>query len=78
MAEHTYERGGLHYTLKSTEENGQFTVEWTCHACNRTFQGETFSASEPEAIGRTQAKIFADHHVPVHVLTRRGAGKREK
>jgi transposase-like protein len=71
MADHAYDRGGLRYTLNSVEENGLFRVNWTCHTCNNTFEGEVSYASEAEAIGRTQATLFADHHVPVHVLTRR-------
>jgi hypothetical protein len=75
MAEYGYERGGLHYTLKSTEENGRYSVEFTCHTCNETFPGETNCVSEPEAVGRTKAKLFSEHHVPVHVLTRRTGKK---
>ena len=64
----TYERGGIAYTLAVVERNGQYYVQWHCPACDA--QGETDKGCElpTEAIGRAQARVFSDHHVPVHVL----------
>jgi hypothetical protein len=78
MAEYGYERGGLHYTLKSIEADGRFSVQYTCLACNETFPGESNCVSEPEAVGRTKARLFSDHYVPIHVLVKRAVEKREK
>ena len=69
MTSHIYERGDIAYVLTVIERNGRFFVEWKCPVCGvhrASDQGCEFAS---EALGRAQARLFSDHHVPVHVLS---------
>jgi hypothetical protein len=64
----TFERGGIAYSLAVVERDGQFYVQWHCPACNAEEVIPRGCHAPEEAIGRAQARVFSDHHVPVHVL----------
>jgi hypothetical protein len=70
MEYHTYERGGITYTFAVTAEQGSFCIAWTCPVCESAGSVKLRCESSNEAIGRAQACIFSDHHVPVHVMGR--------
>jgi hypothetical protein len=65
----TYERGGIAYTLAVVERDGQFYVQWKCPICEVEGTMDHGCEVPAEAIGRAQARVFSDHHVPVHVLS---------
>jgi hypothetical protein len=68
MDSRTYERGGIKYFLTVTERHGCFYVGWRCPVCNVEGTVKDGCESQAEAIGRAQARVFSDHHVPIHVM----------
>jgi hypothetical protein len=65
-----YERGGIVYKLTVSEREGCFHVRWKCPACGATGEVKGGHDSTSEALGRAQAHVWVDHHIPVHVLNR--------
>ena len=68
MASHTYERGGIVYRLTVTKTDDGHTVDWECPICSERGRFAYRDESASSALGRAQAHLFSDHHVPVHVL----------
>jgi hypothetical protein len=64
----TFEWGGIAYTLAIVKHNGQFYAQWHCPTCNAEDVVPKPCHAPAEAIGRAQARVFSDHHVPVHIL----------
>ena len=64
----TYERGGIAYTLAVVEHEGCLYVRWKCPVCNAERETLRGCYDPDEALGRAQARVFCEHHIPVHVL----------
>ena len=65
---YNYRRGEVDYLLRAVFDGGRYKGSWTCPVCKVTKEPPREFAGESDAIGRLQALVLADHHLPVHVL----------
>ena len=68
MRSDSYERDGIEYTVSVYESGGRYRAIWTCWKCERRGGSKETYLSEAEAIGRCEAALFVDHHIPAHFL----------
>lgn len=68
MQNEGYERDGIHYSVIVHETGGGYRATWTCESCQRSGGSKDAYKSEAEAVGRCEATLFVDHHIPVHIL----------
>ena len=62
------ERDGIAYTLTVIECDDCYQVRWECPVCGVVKDVRDWCDSESHAIDRGEAQVFADHHLPVHVM----------
>jgi hypothetical protein len=64
---HHFERDDVVYTLTALKTAASHSVTWRCTACGNEGPHDFDDDSTAAAIGRTEARIYVEHHVPTHL-----------
>jgi hypothetical protein len=70
MAPYCFECDGIAYTFNPSATELGYAVSWRCPKCGAQGHYTFDEALEPTAGGRAEARVYSDHHVPVHYLER--------
>jgi hypothetical protein len=64
---HHFERDDVVYTLTALRTAVGHSVMWRCTSCGNEGPYDFDDDSAAAAIGRTDARIYVEHHVPMHL-----------